>query len=505
MSDLPENFTNVPHFENYSVSNFGNVMNNKTGKKLRPYTDGEYKHRVVTLYAKGRSAEVFEVAELVMQLHGPAKPSDRHVIAHRNKKLSCNHVRNLFWKDPARSSAKKRKIFVYMKHDDDRYEVHQVCSKEDTQTLRTLPQNCRKFYCLKGFSPDSDGLKRFADKLLDWSIELQKESFIDYTWYYGHPSAVLGVFEKLSLADLRDVHEPICRDEFLWSEQCFNGGLVYCQPQTVQTHSYDAKSFYPWLLAKTDLKIPVRPGREVLLSRLPKKKHRKVGYYRVDIVSDHPDVRKLFSFSPNGVYCNYSIDYAFQLKKRYPEFNLRVQLVTEGVEANAYLYEVEDVVNTSPLFEAWFDKLMQARQALPNNALVKVLLTTLWGLLNEGNCISVSRQTLMTLNVGHKTSRSADYFIKDDSLNNDQYKLQSLTAPLKRNYRIKSFLTAVARNAVAKVAESDLDNVVRVYTDSVSFSEPQDLSEFPNFIPEDKTSGYIEWQSSRTFSKLAQD
>ena len=78
---------------------------------------------------------------------------------------------------------------------------------------------------------------------------------------------------------------------------CYNGGLMYCDPQERMTFSYDKSSYYPRMMADKNFDIPISEGQEHFLNELPK--NIQCGIYRVDI-SCH--FKKIFMFSKNMAY-----------------------------------------------------------------------------------------------------------------------------------------------------------------------------------------------------------
>ena len=55
----------------------------------------------------------------------------------------------------------------------------------------------------------------------------------------------------------------------------------------------------------------------------------------------------------------------------------------------------------------------------------------------------------------------------------EYYELIDTDNPYKFNIRLMPFLTAFARNKISRLANKDIDNVVRIHTDSCTFSREQ--------------------------------
>ena len=60
---------------------------------------------------------------------------------------------------------------------------------------------------------------------------------------------------------------------------------------------------------------------------------------------------------------------------------------------------------------------------------------------------------------------------------------------------------ALARNKIAEIALLDIDNVIRIHTDNVTFKVNPNIK-IPNLLREDKTSGLINWNSVSTYTHL---
>ena len=88
---------------------------------------------------------------------------------------------------------------------------------------------------------------------------------------------------------------------------------------------------------------------------------------------------------------------------------------------------------------------------------------------------------------------------EDDRLN---YKIIDVNKPYKYNIRLKPFITAYGRIRTARVALENLDNVVRIHTDGIVFDKPI-TTDLPNFIPEKKTTGHIQFNSVNDYHFLA--
>jgi hypothetical protein len=98
---------------------------------------------------------------------------------------------------------------------------------------------------------------------------------------------------------------------------------------------------------------------------------------------------------------------------------------------------------------------------------------------------------------------TADYKIIDYVCNDNKeyYKLQSMIQPYRYNFRLKSFLTAYGRVKIAEVAQTNLDNCIRIQTDGIVFNKNVKLN-FPLLVKDDKTTGLIKWENVNKYSDL---
>jgi hypothetical protein len=89
---MVEEYRIIKDFENYSVSNLGNVINNKTGRVLKPGIDG-HGYYTVSLYADGK-----QFTKKIHKLVGEyfiVNPYNKPCIDHINNNKLDNNINNL--------------------------------------------------------------------------------------------------------------------------------------------------------------------------------------------------------------------------------------------------------------------------------------------------------------------------------------------------------------------------------------------------------------------------
>jgi hypothetical protein len=386
---------------------------------------------------------------------------------------------------------------IYFKVDS---KYHVLDDDKKYVVLDDLPKDGSMFYVFKGYDASEEGLRKFKTDMFYWKRELKKLGkygngilHIDYAQFHGHQNAALATFKRLSPKALSSC-APISVIEGEYFENCYNGGLTYCNPGIHQSYGYDYSSYYAYLLASPDFKIPIKEGYETTLTKLPISKNLKVGIYHVRIESSNKDFQKIFAFSKDQMYTNYSLAFALQHKKKY---DITIEL-NDGI--NAYLYNDEDVKTGAEIFGKWYETLMKIKNKYPKNKLLKNLLSALWGGLSQGNYFYRTQQQVKDegLEIGHVMKNKPRPIIE---IENSEYKddgsvLYKLLDPKHRykyNMRLKPFLTSFGRVKIADIARKHIDSVVRIHTDGIAFNKPLDY-EIEGFIEEDKTTGVIDWK-----------
>ena len=385
-----------------------------------------------------------------------------------------------------------KEIYVYYKRSDYNFDV--VYFDDTFKTLVKLPdiKKYKGFECFKGYDQTEESLRKYKADLIKWSDELKSNDFFkfDYLSCTSHFGATEIIFNILKKCDIK-THDKICIKEHKWIEKCHNGGLTFCNKGEHQSYGYDFKAFYPSIQCDSKLLIPTKEGKESILEKLPDKL--QLGFYRVNIISDHKDVKKIFSFSKQSVYTNTSLDYA---RSHQEEFDFSIELIQDG-EPNAYLYS--DYIKGSDIFGKWFYILFKLKKMFPKNKLIKHLLSSNWGTLQKKNIKRYTAEEIKEKDLKISRRYTARYQIINHNSINDQdyYELQDLENLYVHNIRLKSFLTSLGRTRIADVALTDINNVIRIQTDGIVFNKEQDLKQlnyaFPLLDKEDKTTGLINW------------
>jgi hypothetical protein len=349
-------------------------------------------------------------------------------------------------------------------------------------------------------------LALYLDDFNVWCNELDKE--IKMTMKYrdclSHSVMTELVF-KFYTAKNKHLYvnsQPIDEIEYRWIDKTYNGGLMYCDKQIdpIQTYSYDWNFYYARLLGTKGLCIPKDKGYETILDELPEISDLQLGFYHVRISSDNPDSKKIFAFNYDENIYNY-YDLVFVMKNK-DKYNFKIDLVQDN-KPNAYLYD--DYFETTELFESWYNKLFYLKKKYPHNQLVKQLGSSLWGVLSQYNSVNVDYNEYKKNKDKYKDYDVHDIKEYGDPESSDwkkYYVLIDSKNPYKYNLRLKSWLNSYARMNTAKIAMTDIKNVVRIHTDSVSFKVEHPELENENMKLENKSTGFIKWNNVNNYFKV---
>lgn len=378
-------------------------------------------------------------------------------------------------------------------------------SKTDTYSeIKRLPNNISKFKMTKGYEPIDEDLKRYGQDLYLASEELKTTKLITFDYIKPfttkdgkvcprtHFSNIETIFKMLSKGKYEH-HEPISSIEHNWFERCYNAGLQYTDIGTFDCYGYDFKNYYGSILASKDFKIPNKGGRQYRLNKLTSVI--RTGFYNVKITSNDPNIKKIFAFSKENVYTSIDVKFALELKNTY-NIDIDIELITD-VEFNVYIYPLDTLENSNKIFDKWYNTIVQLKKEFPKNILLKMLSSSLWGHLSKFNWKTISENKLDEIN--EDDWNIDDIFFTDDGT--QFYKLINKIKPYFYNLRLKPFITAYGRVKTAKIALLNIDNVLRIHTDGIVFNKEQTFK-IDNLIPENKTTGKIEFKNINNYFKV---
>jgi hypothetical protein len=397
------------------------------------------------------------------------------------------------------------KFFVWYKNSNNTFTTYYYNTKQ-IETVEILPNNINQFELNdKSYEEvNDDALIDYSKNIVQWRNEIVKCKTItnpfDYfdnnfvvngkTFYRNHHNNILTFIKRFIDSNYKKFEEITLLEESYYL-RCNRGGLVYCNRGIYDCHSFDFKFYYPSIMASPNFKIPSTQGIETIISYdIPKKF--KYGIYNVKVISDDINFNKVFRHSPEDYYTNYSLNFCLWYNKTYGDNKVNLKILS----TNALIYNKDKLVTGNKIFSCWYNRLLDLKKEYPKNKLVKTLGSTSWGHLTSTNVIIKTDDEINNENLNISTDFSGDYFIKDITIKKDGsevYKLINTKKPIyKMNFRLKAFLTDYARIYLAKVALNDIDDIVRIQTDGITYNKPKTF-DYPNFLPDDKKNGCIEW------------
>lgn len=392
----------------------------------------------------------------------------------------------------------QKEIKYYIYYNDGDYIVAWDSETDEIKKMRyrDMKKGYHRYKTLKYGNCEAtpEGLRKYVKIFHDWHDEIVRNKILNIDWfnYLDNNWAVQMTFRRLAKGKYED-HETIGKVEASYMSRCFNSGIMNLdkkyEGKPFYGYGYDLKFAHPTILANKNLLIPTKSGTEQILTKLPDIGSIEVGYYVVKITCDDDRFRKLFSFSKDNVYTDKSLYHAMKHKK---EFNIKIELVQNG-EPNAYLYDRRYFVSGKNIFGNWFTKLFRLKKMFPKNGLIKHLGSSLSGELARRNKLKKTYDEIVKEGLDVGINNRHDYEIIDEKY----YAGETVKAvllnnknPYNYNIRYQPFLMSFLRNKIARIAYQHLDDVVRVYADSIIFNKPHTFKEFDLF-PEDKSTGLL--------------
>jgi len=370
------------------------------------------------------------------------------------------------------------------------------------------------FECFKGYDANIEGLIQFRHDFLLWTAELRP--LLDYHKYFSHGDSVTNTFKRYSTNEINKLKvENIHIDESFYMESTNNGGWMNLNEsyknKTIKSYGYDQTSFYPYLLANSDFKFPIKQGTVYYMDRLDFK-HLDFGIYRCEVQCDHPEFRNIFTFSKNGFYTHLELQFAYKWRVKY---GITIKLDVD-CDDNCLLYTESDLVDSKVIFGTWFTRLANAKRMYKKNKVIKHLMSSLWGYLIKFDRIMCDDENdFINLDMSMLNDQESTKFkllnikcFPNDSENGHRTRYEYIDAnhPYKNNLaRLKPFFTSYARNYMVNllISENLISKYIRSHTDSIVLTVPHDFTHLEYYpIAEDKTTGLITWSNVNKYLKV---
>ena len=347
---------------------------------------------------------------------------------------------------------------------------------------------------------NDENLKIYADELViarnkllsSKTLKIKFDYFDDSfkmsngQYYYRNHSNNVKSFLKRLIKKQYLNFEPIILLEESYFNKTYKGGISTGYPGTYQCTTYDFKFFYPSILASTEFQIATTEGvMKEIKTVLPKKF--KYGIYNVKITSEDEFFNMLFAFSKENHYTHYSLNFVLEYNKYYEG---KIEL--EFMSNQALMYN--DLIDSSDIFYIWYVNLWKLKKEMPKNKLIKKLASSCWGELQSQKKFWKTEDEVIDekLDIGFEYEN--DYHIEEirTKPSGDIYRLINLKKDIYEfQFRLKAFLTDFGRVKIAKIALQNINNVVRIQTDSITYNEPIILN-INNFVIDEKKTGKME-------------
>ena len=383
-----------------------------------------------------------------------------------------------------------------------------------TQTAKEKSQifGINYFEAQQDYTADLEGLIQYRNDFNKDVKQIEKE--INYKKYFNHDSAVYMVFKRFSSIAMKKIKfENIVYKEFVFFENCFNGGLqtfdTKYKDKKLQSYGYDFSGYYPTLLAQSDFKFPFEQGKRKKIKKINFNKL-EYGIYKVKITCDSLDFKKIFAFNKNNLYTHYCLDFAYQNQET---FNIKIELIIDD-DYNCIYWKEDQLINSNIIFGDWFDYLKKIKNKYPKNKLVKKLTSSLWGYITKFKRQFIEEE-FFDIDVSEiKDSTQTEYKLiaekhyKDETKPNQVrtvYEIVKSENPYTDSMaRLKPFFTSYCRTFMASLilSENVLEKVIRIHTDSVCLTTEHNFTHLPYYpVVELKTTGLINWKNVNKYEK----
>ena len=289
-----------------------------------------------------------------------------------------------------------RNIIIYYQDENDKYIIWNKETDKITVENSFNAKTANWFYINNPkYEKTEQGLKEYVDAFFKSNKQLRQKYNIDYSYSYNDRSAIIITFQRFCKleGDLKPTNfngmtfkipafDDIEATEVEMMDNTYNAGLIYYdkdKEETIESFGYDFKSYYAYVMGNTNFKIPTKRGKLKKILEIPEKI--KAGFYKVQIVCNHKDIKKVFAFSKDNIYTHYCLKFAIKYKE---QFNIDINLITD-CDYNCYIYKKSDMIHSSDIFGEWYKYLLTIKNDLKNNILVKPLMTQLWATLIKTN------------------------------------------------------------------------------------------------------------------------
>ena len=379
-------------------------------------------------------------------------------------------------------------------------------------TIKKLCYDCNQFELLtKTVDEHNDeSLKLYADELVNARNEILTSKVLKvpfdyfdnsfknkdgYAYYRTHSNNVKNFLKRFLNKSYLDF-ETITGQEEQYFNKTYRGGQSYGYPGIYDCTTYDFKFFYPSIMASTEFQIATTEGQiKEIKTTIPKKF--KYGIYNVKITSDDEYFNMLFAFSKDNHYTHYSLNFVLQYNKEYGG-----EIQMEFLSNQALIYD--DLIDSSDIFYTWYNVLWKLKKEFPSNKIIKKLASSCWGEIQNKKNIWKTEDDIIYEKLDIGFGYDNNFHIEEirTKPSGDEYRLVNLKTNIYEfQFRLKAFLTDFGRVKIAKIALQNIDNVVRIQTDSITFDKPIKLN-INNFAIDEKKCGKFEILNRKIMNKI---
>jgi len=379
--------------------------------------------------------------------------------------------------------------------------------------------NYRYYECQKGYKPSLEGMQQYKIDI-NKNIEEMKTD-INYLNFENHEKAIYNIFLSKSKNQINKINiEDVSYIEFKYQYMSYNSGLMSIDKELINKKiscfGYDVKNFYAYLLGASNLQIPIKAGKEMNLKFLTFPL--SYGYYRVIVEkSDRIPFYKIFSYSTDNVYTHYSINFIeeFYNKKCDAGDKIKITLIIDD-EPNAYIYDKENLIKTSKIFDNWYQYINELKTKYPTNKLIKRCSSSLWGYITQYDKTLYTDADEFKHNCNDNISyifdwnKHTEFKLMESQIDDEKNIFKCEVVNTNNIYkhslaRVKSFLTSYGRIMIAKLLFTEnipISDVVRIQCDGIVLKKPHNFDKTHlKIVEEKKTTGDIIWYSINSNDK----
>lgn len=376
---------------------------------------------------------------------------------------------------------------VYYKNNKGNYIIYDGKDIKEKNEELTDPH----FELIKSLDKTNDNLKQYHKDIKVWAEQIRDTFMTDIKPNYLEAfTDILASVRFINFMCFKNYkyHEIISTTEALYIDKPYNGGLMYVKPTTKahKCYSNDKNNFYSEVMGNPQYEfyIPDKDGYETKIKDIGV--NLKYGYYHMKIEPKTEQAYKIFSFNSDNWYNFYCVKFVLE-NKDYFNYELIMDC-----DVNAYLYN--SVVKSSDIFGGWLKKLTYLKSRFPDNKLVKNL-SRAWGGLSMKTCIKVNENIILKNPEKYENYEIIDTIVNEESI---IHKLKTKdNKTYKHNIRLKSWINSFCRCEIAKTILKNIDCVVRVQTDSITYNK--DIEPDKTEKKELKTTGYIRFSTVNNY------